>query len=296
MQKFGFFDLRFFYFFRKSLDLNVTSWFMIYSAHRSSVNHHKRGIKVEYNINELAKLAGLSTRTLRYYDIIGLLSPHRNHDNGYRVYTSAEADRLQQILFYRELGMPLEEIKAVLTSDGYDRLTALQGHLASLNSKKAQIELLIATAQKTIVAAKGEITMNDQEKFEGFKQKIVSENETKYGKEVRKKFGDESMDASNAHILSWTQAQYDHAQALSDELNACLKAAFEQGDPAGELAQKTCALHKQWLCLYWKDYSKQTHLGLAQAYVDDPRFKAYYDAIAPGCAQFLHDALAIYCK
>ncbi len=251
---------------------------------------------MEYTIKTLAKLAGLSTRTLRFYDKIGLLSPHRNQDNGYRMYTSAEADRLQHILLYRELGMPLEEIKTVLTSNGYNALTALQEHLAALRSKKAQLESLIANVEKTVAAQKGEITMTDQEKFEGFKQKMIQENETKYGKEIRHQYGDEQVDASNAHIKSWTQAQYDHAQALSDELNACLKAALEQGDPAGALAQKTCALHKEWLCLYWNDYSKDAHLAMAQAYVDDPRFKAYYDAIAPGCAQFLRDALAIYCR
>ncbi len=258
---------------------------------------------MEYNINELAKLAGLSARTLRYYDAFGLLSPHRNHSNGYRVYTSSEADRLQQILFYRELGMPLEEIKTVLTSDGNDRLTALQGHLTALRKKKAQLESLVATVEKTIAAVKGEIIMNDPEKFEGFKKKMIGDNETKYGKEAREKYGRKAIDASNAHVLSWTQAQYDRAQALSDELNACLKAAFEQGDPigslrdpGGELAQKACALHKEWLCLYRNDYSKQAHLELAQTYVDDPRFKAYYDAVAPGCAQFLRDALFVYCK
>ena len=251
---------------------------------------------MQYNINALAKLAGLSARTLRHYDQIGLLSPHRNQDNGYRVYTGAEVDRLQQILFYRELGMPLEEIKVVLTSNGYDRLSALKGHLVALKAKRELIESLIANVEKTVAAEKGDIIMNDQEKFEGFKQKMVNENEAKYGTEVRKKYGDECADASNAQVLSWTPAQYERAQALSDEINSCLKVAFEQGDPASSLAQKICALHKEWLCLYWKDYSKQAHLCLAQTYVNDARFKAYYDAIADGCAEFLRDALVIYCK
>ncbi|MPN22182.1 HTH-type transcriptional activator mta [bioreactor metagenome] len=190
--------------------------------------------------------------------------------------------------------MPLEEIKTVLTSNGYNALTVLQGHLTALRIKKAQIESLIANVEKTVAAQKGEITMNDQEKFEGFKQKMIQENEAKYGKEIRRKYGDEQVNASNARVMSWTQAQYDHAQALSDELNVCLKTALES-NPAGELAQKACALHKEWLCLYWNHYSKEAHLALAQTYIDDPRFKAYYDAIAPGCAQFLYDALKIYC-
>ena len=270
---------------------------MVYDKSGAPSEHHQTGgIKVEYNINALAKLAGISARTLRYYDIIGLLSPRRNQDNGYRVYAGDDVDRLQQILFCRELGMPLEEIKIVLTTSGQDRLAVLQGHLEALQKQKEQIESLISTVKKTISAIKGEIVMSDQEKFEGFIQTVVADNENQFGKEIRAKFGDENMDTVNARVLSWTQAQYEHAQALSAEINSHLKAAFEQGDPAGELAQKVCALHKEWLCQYWNDYSKEAHLALAQTYVDDPRFKAYYDAIADGCAQFLYDALKIYCK
>lgn len=251
---------------------------------------------MEYSINKLAKLAGVSTRTLRYYDEIKLLSPERISSSGYRVYGQKEVDLLQQILFYRELGVPLDEIKNIIRSKDYDSITALQGHLSALKAKKEHIELLISNVEKTIVASKGEIIMSDKEKFEGFKQKMLEENEKKYGKEIREKFGDAIVDASNAKMMGLTAEQYVKMQELSRQINDSLKTAFEQGDPSSESAQKVCALHKEWLGYFWNHYSKEAHLGLAQAYVDDPRFRKYYDAIAVGCAEFLRDAIKIYCK
>ena len=251
---------------------------------------------MEYSINKLAKLAGVSTRTLRYYDQIKLLSPRRKRSNGYRMYGQKEVDLLQQILFYRELGVPLAEIKNIVCSKGYDRLAALQSHLSALKAKKEQIELLITNVEKTIAVSKGEITMSDKEKFEGFKRKMLDENERKYGREIREKYGDDIVDASNAKLMGLTAEQYKKIQELSRQINDTLKAAFEQGDPSSELAQKVCALHKEWLGYYWTHYSKEAHLGLAQTYVDDPRFRKYYDDIAVGCAEFLRDAIKIYCE
>ncbi len=251
---------------------------------------------MEYSVNKLAKLAGVSPRTLRYYDEIGLLSPRRISSNGYRVYGQKEVDLLQQILFYRELGVPLDEIKKIVWSKDYNGLAALQGHLAALKARKEQIELLISTVEKTIAAAKGEIAMNDKEKFEGFKRKLIDENEIQYGREVREKYGDGTVDAANARIMTPTAEQYENLQRLTSEINESLKIAFEQGDPSSELAQKVCALHKEWLGYFWNHYSKEAHLGLVQTYVDDPRFRKYYDAIAEGCAEFFRDAIKIFCQ
>lgn len=251
---------------------------------------------MEYSISQLAKLAGVSTRTLRYYDEIQLLSPRRISSNGYRVYGKKEVDLLQQILFYRELDVPLDEIKSIIWSKEYDSIAVLQGHLSALKAKKEQIELLIANVEKTIAASKGEIVMMDKEKFEGFKREMLDENEKQYGKEIREKYGDDIVDASNAKMMGLTVEQYERAQELSRQINDSLKVAFEQGDPSSQLAQKVCALHKEWLGYYWNQYSKEAHLGLAQTYVDDPRFRKYYDDIAVGCAEFLRDAIRIYCQ
>ncbi len=251
---------------------------------------------MEYTVNKLAKLAGVSTRTLRYYDEIGLLKPARVSSNGYRVYGQKEIDRLQQIMLYRELGVSLEDIKNILDAKNFDGEKALQNHLAALHGRREQIDLLIKNVEKTIKAMRGEATMSDKEKFDGFGQKLVEENERRYGKEIREKYGDEAVERSNAKVSGMTKKQYEEAQKLSEELNDMLRVAVEMGDPASELAQKVCEKHKQWLCYYWGTYSKEAHLGVAQMYVDDPRFTEYYDKIAEGAALFLRDALQIYCR
>ena len=249
---------------------------------------------MEYTINKLAKLAGISTRTLRWYDECDLLKPHRISSNGYRVYGQFEVDRLQQILFYRELGVELQEIGRILAAKDFDGLSSLQGHHTALCAKREQLNNLITNVEKSIRAMKGDIIMSDHEKFEGFKQNLINENEQKYGDEIRAKYGDDAIDRSNAKFNNMTKEQYAQVESLSQQLNETLKAAFAQGDPSSELAQKACELHKQWLCYFWDDYSKEAHMGIAQMYVDDARFSAYYDQIAPGCAVFLRDAVAVY--
>lgn len=255
------------------------------------------GNHMNYSINKLSKLAGVSIRTLHYYDEIELLSPKRTSSNDYRVYSPKEVALLQQILFYRELGIPLVEIKKLVNADNYDSILALQSHLQELRCKKAQIEALITTVEKTIAASKGEIIMSDKEKFEGFKNTMVEENEKKYGAEIRAKYGDSAINESNGKIKGMTQEQYTELEELTQQINSTLKAAYEEGNPAGELAQKVCELHKRWLGFYWNQYSKEAHLGLAQMYVEDPRFTKYYDEnAAKGSAAFLLEAMKIYCS
>jgi len=203
---------------------------------------------------------------------------------------------LQQILFYKELGFALDEIKLLLSAADFDRAQAFENHLQALHERRKQINKLIANVQKSITTMKGETTMLDAEKFEGFKQKLLADNEKQFGKELREMFGDEAIAGSNAKLKAMSFAQYADTEKLQKEFNGALKRAVAQGDLASELAQHACALHKNWLCRYWGEYTAEMHLGLAQMYVDDSRFTAYYDKIAPGAAVFLRDALEIYCK
>lgn len=251
---------------------------------------------MEYAIHKLAKMAGVSTRTLRYYDEIGLLKPARVASSGYRVYGSAEVDLLQQILFYRELGLSLEDVKAMLTADDFDRGHALEGHLSELMKRRARIDALICNVTKSIRTMKGDATMTDQEKFEGFKQDLIDKNEERYGAEIREKYGDKVVDESNAKLKGVTQAQYAEAERLLREFEETLTAAFKTGNPAGELAQTACDLHRQWLCVFYPKYSKEYHMGLGEMYVADDRFRANYDKLAPNCTEFLRDAINVYCK
>jgi hypothetical protein len=181
-----------------------------------------------------------------------------------------------------------------VTSPYYNGVNALKDHRKKLLAKREQLDLLIANINKTIEATEGRIIMTDKEKFEGFKQKLIDDNEKKYGKEVREKYGDEAVNQSNKKLKGLTQEQYEEFEKLGVTVLNTLKAAFKTGDPAGELAQKTADLHRQWLSFSWGSYSKEAHAGLAQMYVDDERFKAYYDKEQPGSAEFLRDAILIY--
>lgn len=249
---------------------------------------------MEYTVQKLGNLAGISTRTLRYYDEIGILKPARINSSGYRIYGEAEVNRLQQILFYRELGLSLDRIKDIVTSPSFDGTNALKEHRENLLEKRKQLDLLIANVEKSIASVEGRIKMSDKEKFEGFKQKMIDDNEKKYGKEAREKYGDKAIDKSNAKLKNMTQEEYDEVTSLAEEVNKTLAEAFKTGDPAGELAQKAAELHKKWLTFYWSEYSKEAHAGLAQMYVDDERFTAYYDKEQSGTAEFLRDAIFIY--
>lgn len=250
---------------------------------------------MEYTIQKLAALAKVSTRTLRYYDEAGILKPARINSSGYRIYGANEVSRLQQIMFYRELDVSIEEIRKIMTSPDFDELAALSEHHARLLDRQKQLNALILNVEKTIAMKKGGNTMNDNEKFEGFKQKLIDENEKKYGKEIRTKYGNEKIDKSNAMLKNMTQEQMDKANSLASEILEALKAALDSNDPAGKAAQKAAALHREWLGFYWDSYSKEAHASLAQMYTCDERFKAYYDeAVKPGAAEFLKDAILIY--
>lgn len=249
---------------------------------------------MEYTVQKLGQLAGVSTRTLRYYDEIDILKPARINSSGYRIYGQAEVDRLQQILFYRELGVSLESIRDIVTAPDFDGASALKEHREKLLEKRKQLDALIANVDKTIALTEGRITMSNKEKFEGFKKNMIEDNEKKYGKEVREKYGEDTVNKSNAKLMNMTEEEYQEVTKLSEDLSKTLAEAFKTGDPAGELAQKAAEMHKKWLTYYWHDYSKEAHAGLAQMYVDDERFTAYYDKEQPGTAAFLRDAVFIY--
>ena len=243
-----------------------------------------------YTIGQLAKLAAISTRTLRYYDEIGLLRPAEYNRAGYRLYGSAQVDALQQILFYRALGVGPEEIKRIINAPSFSKQRALEAHLKKMMNQRAMLDALIKNVRKTLSAERGEATMTDKEKFEGMKQRFIDENERKYGAEARMRYGD-AVDSSNAKIKSMTQTEFTRIESLAAEINEALVAAMRTGDSDGDEAKQLCELHKRWLMSTWGDYSVEAHRSLAQMYVDDERFAAYYEEVAPGAAVFLRDAL-----
>ncbi|AZV56524.1 MerR family transcriptional regulator [Clostridium sp. AWRP] len=249
---------------------------------------------MEYTVHELADIAGVSARTLRYYDEIGILKPAKINSSGYRIYGQNEVDRLQLILFYREFGIKLENIREIITSPDFDRVKALREHRKKLLEKRMELDLLISNVENTIKSMEGRIVMSDTEKFEGFKKKLIDDNERKYGEEIRKKYGDEIVDKTNSNLKNMTPEEYEEVAGLENEILETLSKAYKTGNPAGELAQRAASLHAKWISLYWGNYNKEAHAGLAKMYVEDERFKAYYDKKQPGTAEFLRDAVLVY--
>ena len=221
---------------------------------------------MEYTVQKLSKLAGISTRTLRYYDEIGLLKPLKINSSGYRIYGQNEVNKLQQILFYRELGINLENIKNIINSPNFDSLSALKEHHNKLLAKRKQIDLLIENVTKTIALKEGKYTMTD------------------------------IIDTSNKKLKNMSKQDYENWQNLNIEIISKLKKAFKTGDASSELAQEVAKLHHKWLCYTWNTYSKEAHSSLAQMYVYDERFTSYYDREQPGLAKFLRDAIVIYTR
>ena len=252
---------------------------------------------MEYTVKKLSELAGISGRTLRFYDQIDLLKPNRINSSGYRIYGGKEVDRLQQILFYRNLGLLLEEIKEVLDAPDFDSETALTAHYQQLLEQQQQLNKLIATVKKTLQVKRGMSSMTDKEKFEGFKKELIEKNETQYGEEIREKYGNQAVEESNQKMAGMSKEKYESFEKLGNELLEELEVAMNDQNPQGTAGQRVAALHKEWLNFTWGSYSKEAHRGLAEMYVSDPRFTVYYDEkVGDGAASYLRDAIVAYTK
>jgi len=236
----------------------------------------------------------VTARTLRPADEIGLLKPARVAASGYRLYGQDEVDLLQQILLYRELGFPLTQIQSIVYERHFDREEAFAEHLRCLKERRVHLDCLIESIAHSLSALRGETEMDNQERFDVFKEEMIEENEQYYGMEIRSRYGDEAVDAANAKLAGTSEEEYLVLEELRRGYEEALQAAFAQGDPSGVLAEKACDLHRRWLSGYYPAYTKGYHRGLAELYVRDERFKATYEKLGKGCAEFFRDAIMIY--
>lgn len=242
---------------------------------------------MEYTIKQVSELSGVTQRTLRHYEQLGLLNPRRKSGSGYRLYGKEDLVRLQQILFYRELDLGLSTIKIICLDPTFDLESALLEQKQLLEAKRNHLEQLLQNLTHTLQDVKGERTMQDHERFEGFKKQLVEENEKRYGEEVRKRYGEETAQRANAQMMGMDETTYNEFTALGETLLEKLREAAKQGDPTSESAMEVARMHKRWLGYTWGDYSAEAHRNLVQMYVDDERFAVYYH----GNAEFLRDAV-----
>mgnify|MGYP004482176377 FL=1 len=252
---------------------------------------------MEYTIKKLAEMAGISTRTLRYYDEIGLLKPCRVNSSGYRIYGEKEVDELQQILLYRSMDIKLEEIQNIISNPSFDICQSLIEHRKKLISKRNQLDQLILTVEKTIEYKKGEIIMSNKEKFEGLKKAGLEENERKYGKEIRDKYGDETVEASNKKFMNMSEEDFNKMNKIEEEIFKGLLEVVRTSDLESNEAKEVYENHKKWLSFTWPSYSKEAHIGLAEMYVADERFEKYYnDKAGKEVVNTLREIIVRYAK
>ncbi|UUX33672.1 MerR family transcriptional regulator [Fundicoccus culcitae] len=245
-----------------------------------------------YTIGQLARLTGVTTRTLRHYDAIGLLKPSEVLENGYRIYHEDDVARLHQILVYRELGFELNAIKDILTTDQYNRMVVMENHLDLLAQEKQRIEALIQSVELAMQKSKEGLPMSEQD-FDVFKREKIAANEAQYGEEIREKYGAEVVEKSNQHFSKMDKDSYAKIEALTVELGELLAKHVADNHPLGDAGQLIAKKHAEFLKAAWPDglFSQEAHLGLVEMYTLDDRFKAYYDAFAEGATDYLYAAV-----
>ncbi|MBS4196815.1 MerR family transcriptional regulator [Lederbergia citri] len=238
-------------------------------------------------VKEVADLVGISVRTLHHYDDIGLLIPEETTEAGYRIYSNKNLETLQQILFFKELGFPLKQIKEIISSPSFDREEALSLHRKMLVEKRRRLDRMIETVEKTMKHMKGEIKMSNKEKFEGFD---FSHNP--YEQEARERWGDEAVNKANQKIGNISKSEKDEFEERFNEIYRKL-AEIRHTSPDSKEAQEGI---KEWYDFLntMGDYSFDAFKGLGQIYVDDERFTKNIDQFGKGLAQFMRDAMAVF--
>ncbi|GHE11537.1 MerR family transcriptional regulator [Klenkia taihuensis] len=243
---------------------------------------------MSHTVGELARLAGITVRTLHHYDRIGLLTPSGRTPAGYRVYELADVDRLHQVLVYRGLGFGLEEIAALLDDPDADAGEHLRRQHRLLLEQRDRTDAMVAAVEKEMEALAMGNPMTPQDKLEVFGDWLPEQ----YADEAEQRWGDtEAWSQSQARTGSYTKADWLEIKAETDDLERRLAAAVADGAPAdGERAMDLAEEHRQQITRRYYDCSPELHACLGRMYTEDERFTAYYERVAPGLAAFLATA------
>lgn len=247
-----------------------------------------------YTVNKLAKLSGVSVRTLHFYDEIGLLKPAYFGDNHYRYYEEEQLLLLQQILFFRELGMPLSDIQKILRSDDFDKIDSLHSHKQILEKSLNRTQILIKTIDKTLEHLRGKIKMSDIEMYEGFDPKKQQEYE-KYLVD-NGMLTQQEVDESWKKAKHWKKENWEKFQKEGDELNQAFVAAIKaQLSPDSPEVQGLIRKHHAWVKHFWTP-TKESYIGLSEMYLAHPEFRDFYMNIHPELLEYLVKGMRIFAE
>ncbi len=242
-----------------------------------------------YTVGAVAKLAHVSVRTLHHYDEVGLLEPSERSDAGYRLYSDEDLATLQQVLFYKELGFGLEEIRELMADPAFDRREALVAQRDQVARQMERLEALRGLIDKTLISMEGGIRMTKEDMFEVFGDFDPAEHD----EEVEQRWGDTDAYKESARRTSkYTKADWqrfkDEQEALGGRMIALLDAGVEPSDPRSMAVAEEARLQ---IDTWFYPLSREMHVCLGEMYIADPRFKATYDKQRDGLAQWLCDAI-----
>lgn len=247
-------------------------------------------MKTQHSIGNLSRLAGVSIRTLRYYDKLGLLKPSVRAESRYRYYGEDELLRLQQILFYKELDFPLKEIKAILDDPDFDVLKALKSHKAALKKRRGRIEKLLDTIDKTINKLEEGTMLKPEELYEG----IPKEKAEAWRNEAVEKWGEESVQNSETSLRKMSKEDF---KQLKDDFAANIRrlAGMRNEDPESEAVQAEIAKHYRFIEKFWgRKPEPKAYKSLGQLYINDNRYTKVDGKPNPKFAEFMSKAMSYF--
>lgn len=244
-----------------------------------------------YTVKAVADLAGISVRTLHHYDEIGLLKPAQVTSAGYRLYTEPDLERLQQVLFFRELGFTLQDIREIVSRPEFNRRQALVEHRRLLQERQERLGRLIDTIDHTLNAMERGIPMDDKdlkEMFDGF-------DHTQYEEEARQRWGhSKEYQESARRTKHYSKDDWAAIKAGMNEISSTLASLMDR-DPADAEVQEWVRRWHQFINDRFYTCSTEVFRGLGNMYVEDSRFTATYDNVKPGMAKFMQAAMNAYC-
>ncbi|HIE5420197.1 TPA: MerR family transcriptional regulator [Clostridium botulinum] len=250
---------------------------------------------MHYKIKEVADMAGISVRMLHHYDKIGLLDPESVSDAGYRLYSDENLDRLQQILFFKELNFPLQEIKIILDSPNFNKKEALETHKQLLLEKKIRLGKIIQSVDKTISSMEGEFKMNKKEVLGAFDMTEIEEHQKKYSEEVKNKYGNTSAyKESNEKTSKYTKEDWNNIMKDWDIIYKKLANLMDK-NPDDKEVQEYIHQFREHISKNFYDCTPEIFRGLGELYVNDERFTANIDKYKTGLSKFLREAINVYC-
>jgi DNA-binding transcriptional MerR regulator len=245
-------------------------------------------------VKEVSGIAGVSIRTLHHYDAIGLLVPSSMTQSGYRLYADADLERLQQILFFKEIGFALQEIKDILDSPGFDRRKALAAHRELLLEKRERMERMLETVDRTIRSLEGGPELTHKDLFEGFDMEKIKEHQAKYAEEARRMFGPSSVEAVENRVSGYSEARWKDIHQATSAIYARLVSRMAYG-PEDEEALAAIGDWRLLISTHYYECTLEIFRGLGNLYVADARFTDNIDEFGTGLARFMKETIDVYC-